>query len=254
MTTGTRSVGDFCWINILSPEPAKAKDFFQKLLGWTFGEIPGMGYSIKVGGKDIGGLFDAKNPDGSPTAPVIGVMVKVDSADDAGAKAAKLGGKSMPAFDVGPQGRMAVCFDPSGANIDVWQSKASAGMDADSTLHGAPSWFECMSNDPARDAKFYSDWFGWTNKLVPMGDFDYTLFSHKGADIAGMMKITPEMKGMPPCWNTYFTVKNVDETAKLATSLGATICVPAIDVPGTGRLIGLASPHGVMFYVITYGG
>jgi predicted enzyme related to lactoylglutathione lyase len=252
MTTGPRSIGDFCWINMLSPEPDKAKDYFGRLLRWTFGEIPGMGYSIQVGGKQIGGLFDAKNPDGTPTAAMIGVMVKVRSADDAGARAAKLGGKSMPAFDVGPQGRMAVCYDPSGANIDVWESKASAGMDADSTLHGAPSWFECMSNDTARDATFYSDWFGWSNELVPMGAFDYTIFKHDGNMIAGMMPITPEMQGMAPTWNTYFTVKNADETAKLATELGGSVCVPAIDVPGTGRIIGLHSPQGVTFYVITY--
>jgi predicted enzyme related to lactoylglutathione lyase len=252
MTTGPRSIGDFCWINMLSPTPDKAKDYFGKLLGWTFGEIPGMGYSIKVGGKDIGGLFDAKNPDGTPVPPMIGVMVKVKSADEAGARAAKLGGTSIPAFDVGPQGRMTVCHDPSGANIDVWEPKASAGMEADSTLHGAPSWFECMSNDAPRDAQFYCDWFGWENELVPMPNFDYTIFKHHGNPIAGMIPITPDMKGMKPVWATYFTVKNVDETAKLATELGGSVCVPAIDVPGTGRLIGLLSPQGVMFYVITY--
>jgi predicted enzyme related to lactoylglutathione lyase len=254
MTTGPRTIGDFCWINMLSPEPDKAKEYFGKLLGWTFGEIPGMGYSIKVGGRDIGGLFDAKNPDGTPHPPVIGVMVKVESADAAGAKAVKLGGKAMPAFDVGPQGRMAVCHDPSGANLDVWQPKASAGMDADSTLHGAPSWFECMSNDTARDAKFYCDWFGWTSELMPMPNFDYTVFNHNGKAIAGMMPITTEMQGMSPAWNTYFTVTDVDESAKQAADLGGTIVLPAMDVPGTGRLVGIVSPQGVMFYIITYSG
>jgi predicted enzyme related to lactoylglutathione lyase len=252
MTVGSRSIHDFCWINILSPEPATAKDFFTKLFGWTYGDIPGMGYAIKAGGKDVGGLFDAKGPDGSPTPPAIGVMVKVKSADDAGAKAAKLGGKSMPAFDVGPQGRMAVCFDPSGANIDVWEPKASAGMDADNTKHGVPSWFECLSNDPARDAKFYSDWFGWDNEVVPMGTFDYTIFKHQGAPVAGMMKLTPEMGGAPPMWGTYFTVDDVGATETLAVSLGATVCVPAMDVAGTGRFVGLMSPQGVMFYCMTY--
>ena len=46
MTTGTRRAGDFCWINMLTPRPAEAREFFGALLGWTYGEIPGMGHSV----------------------------------------------------------------------------------------------------------------------------------------------------------------------------------------------------------------
>ena len=35
MAVGVRRPGEFCWINVLSPEPAKACDFFAKVLGWT---------------------------------------------------------------------------------------------------------------------------------------------------------------------------------------------------------------------------
>ncbi len=54
----TRSVGDFCWINMITPQPAAARAFFGSLLGWTFVEMPGMGHGIQVAGHDIGGLFD----------------------------------------------------------------------------------------------------------------------------------------------------------------------------------------------------
>ena len=252
MAVGTRSVHDFCWINMLSPEPARAKDFFATVLGWSFGEIPGMGYSIKVDGKDIGGLFDAKNRDGSPHAPIIGVMVKVESADATGEKVKSLGGTAQPSFDVGPQGRMTVCHDPAGANLDMWQPKASAGMDADPTAHGAPSWFECMTTDMDTNAKFYSDLLGWQRELMPGSPMRYMTFKHKGAPVAGMMEITPDMQGQQPVWGTYFTVKDCDETVKLATSVGAVMCVPAMDIAGVGRFAGLTSPQGVVFYVITY--
>jgi len=62
MTTGTRKAGDFCWINMLTPNPAQAREFFGKLLGWTYVEMPGMGHRIQVGGRDIGGLFDLESP------------------------------------------------------------------------------------------------------------------------------------------------------------------------------------------------
>ena len=36
MATGIRRTGDFCWINMLTPNPAKAREFFAKLLDWTY--------------------------------------------------------------------------------------------------------------------------------------------------------------------------------------------------------------------------
>ena len=69
MTTGTRKSGEFCWINMLTPRPTEARAFFGKLLGWTYGEIPGMGHAVKVGGRDIGGLFDLEGPN-TPYCPI----------------------------------------------------------------------------------------------------------------------------------------------------------------------------------------
>src|SRR5258708_26859303 len=124
MTTRTRKPGEFCWINMLAPRPAEARDFFGKLLGWPYGEIPGMGHVIKVSGHDIGGLFDIESPQTPPgTPPFIGVMVKVESADATAAKVIALGGTAMSAFDIMDAGRMAVCHDPNGAQFDLWEPK-----------------------------------------------------------------------------------------------------------------------------------
>lgn len=254
MTTGTRKPGEFCWINILTPEPDKAREFFGKLLGWTYAEIPFVGgHMMKVGGQDIGGLFDLHGPNTPPgTPPLIGVMVKVASADAAGAKVTALGGRAMPAFDIMDQGRMAVCFDPNGAAFDVWESKNGQGTAADSTQHGAPSWFETMTTDVDRATPFYSALFGWTPEVMPMPDMAYTTFKLGDAYVAGMMQIPPEMGGMPPHWGTYFTVNDVDQTARDATALGGKICAPPQDVPGVGRFCVLQSPQGVTFCAITY--
>ncbi len=254
MATGIRKTGEFCWTNMLTPQPAEAREFFARLLGWTYVEIPGMGHRVQVGGRDIGGLFDLNGPNTPPGTPAyIGVMVKVDSADAIGEKVASLGGKAKPAFDIGNQGRMAECFDPNGAEFDVWEPKKGTGTDVDSSLHGAPSWFETLTTDVARATAFYSGLFGWTPEVMQSAGIDYTVFKHGTAPVAGMLQITPHMGKMPPHWATYFTVKDADETAREAVKLGAKICMTMKEAAGVGRFSGLTSPQGVVFYVITYG-
>ena len=101
--------------------------------------MPGMGHRVQVDGHDIGGLFDLAGPNTPPgMPPLIGVMVKVESADAAGEKVTALGGKAMPAFDIMDQGRMAVCFDPNGAQFDVWEPKKGPGTDVDTSLDRQP--------------------------------------------------------------------------------------------------------------------
>ena len=110
MTTGIRKPGEFCWINMLTPQPAEARAFFGKLLGWTYVEMPGMGYRMQVDGSDIGGLFDLTSPNTPPgTPPLIGVMVKVDSADATGEKvpiARRQGEAGVRHHGPGPHGRL----------------------------------------------------------------------------------------------------------------------------------------------------
>ncbi|MEP6766016.1 MAG: VOC family protein [Gemmatimonadaceae bacterium] len=238
---------------MITPKPAEAQDFYAELLGWTYTVMPGMGHGIQVGGRPIGGLFDLDNPNNPPgTRAMIGVMVKTDSADAMGAKFNASGGKALAAFDIGPQGRMAVGYDPNGATIDLWEAKSSAGTDADSMAHGAPSWYETLTSDVAVAEKFYKAVFGWTAETAPMDGFDYTTFSLDGVPVAGMLPISHVMGDVKPHWGVYFTVGDVDASVQTATKLGAEICVPATDIPNIGRFAGMTSPQGITFYTIKY--
>jgi uncharacterized protein len=249
----TRTPGEFCWINILTPRPVEAREFFGRLLGWTYFEIPGVGHGMKVGGHEIGGLFDLDGPNtpkGVP--PCIGVMVKVDSVDAACEKVKSLGGSVKMAFDIQDNLRMAVCFDPNGANFDLWESKKGHGTDVDSHQHGAPSWFETLTSDIDRATPFYASLFGWTPEVMKMPGYEYVVFKLDNIPVAGMMAISPEMGQLSPHWGVYFTANNADETARLAVELGANLCVPVRDIPNVGRFAGITSPQGVTFYVIKY--
>lgn len=253
MATGIRQAGDFCWLNILTPQPKQAEEFFSRILGWTYSDLPGMGSLVKVDGHEIGGLWDLASPNTPPgTPPGIGVMVKVDDADAMVAKATSIGGSSKPAFDIMDVGRMGEIKDPSGAQIDIWQPKKNPGTDADKAHHGAPSWFENYSTDTDKSAKFYSNLFGWTPEVMHMPGMDYTTFKLGDVQIAGMMLITGQMTGMQPAWAVYFTVDDIDKTAAEVTKNGGSVFVPPTDIPQVGRFAGLISPQGVKFFAITY--
>src|SRR5665213_1072562 len=242
MTTGTRKAGEFCWINMLTPQPALACEFFGKLLGWSFFEMPGMGFGVKVAGRDIGGIFDTVSPrTPSGTRPFIGVMVKVENAGATAALVRSLGGRADEPFDIGPVGRMAVCHDPNGAQFDLWQPGTMQGTEVDSALPGAPTWFETLTNDVGRAKQFYESLFGWTGESMSAPGYEYVTFKRGGDSLAGMMRITPAMADakLEPHWSVYFTVTDVETAAREAAKLGAVICVPPAEIPGVGSFAGI---------------
>ena len=254
MTPRPRKPGEFCWINMITPASQESRDFFAALLGWSYSEIPGMGHTISVGGSPIGGLFDLNSPMTPPGTMVgIGVMLKVESADATAERVKALGGTAKPAFDIGPQGRMAECYDPVGANFDLWQPGNSPGSEVDTTLHGAPSWFETMTTDAPRATAFYTELFGWTPNVMQTGPVSYTSFTLGDTQVAGMLPITPDMGPIPSHWGVYFTVTDTDATAALAAERGGKVFIPPRDIPNVGRFCGLISPQGVRFYAIRYG-
>lgn len=253
MTTGIRRAGDFCWINMITPDPAAAQAFFASLLDWTYAEMPGMGHVVRLDGQDVGGMFDQQHPRTPPgTRAHIGVMVKVADVDVTCDRVKALGGTAKPAFDIGDRGRMAVCFDPTGGAFDLWQPGVGKGFTVDSSLHGAPCWFETLTTDASRARPFYEALFGWTSETLRMPGVEYTSFLLGADPVAGMMTITPEMGAMRSHWGVYFKSRDVDASAREAERLGATLCVPPRDIPGVGRLCGVISPQGVTFYLITY--
>ena len=173
----------------------------------------GIGHGVRVGGRDVGGLFDLDGPNTPPgLKPHIGVMVKVDNAD---AVCDKVRPSAAPpdrhstswSRDAWPSASI-----PNGAEFDVWEPKKMLGTDVDSALHGAPCWFETLTTDVDRATEFYAGLFGWTPEVMPMSGYDYTTFKLDDAYEAGLMQITPEMGTIQPHWGTYFTVKDVDET------------------------------------------
>jgi uncharacterized protein len=251
MTPLIRSAGEFCWINLLSTDPAAARQFFGALLHWTFDEMPGMGHLVRAGGEPFAGLFDVNAPGAPPgMKPMIGVMIKVDDADATCARIAQLGGSHQPPFDIGTNLRMAVCHDPNGAKFDLFQPLTQKETTVDGRVHGAPCWFETITSDTARAGAFYEALFGWTPTTQQFHWGTYTTYSRAGAPVAGMMPLLAEMAPMTSHWGVYFMVRDIEESAKLAPTLGGNVFLPITPIPGVGRFCGVGTPEGLAFYLL----
>jgi predicted enzyme related to lactoylglutathione lyase len=107
-----------------------------------------------------------------------------------------------------------------------------------------------VTPDVAKAVAFYSDLLGMSGEEQDMGEAGtYTVLSNAaGRQVGGAMN--PPMEGVPPHWNVYFHVGDVDTTVTRAVELGGSSIAPAFDVPGIGRMAMLADEQGASFWVM----
>jgi len=118
--------------------------------------------------------------------------------------------------------------------------------------HGAFSWAELTTPDPAAAAAFYAKLFGWVVKDMgaQMGHYQVANIGETG--IAGIMANPPGAPPMPPHWGCYVTVTNLDQTLATCSQLGGKTLMPGMDVPGVGRMAVIQDPQGAVLSVMQY--
>ena len=118
--------------------------------------------------------------------------------------------------------------------------------------HGAFSWSELITADPAAAAAFYGKLFGWSVKEMGPEMNGYRVASIGEQGVAGIMAPPPDAPGMPPAWGVYVTVKDLDQTLASARQLGGKVCMEPMDIPGVGRMAVIGDPQGATLSVIQY--
>lgn len=109
--------------------------------------------------------------------------------------------------------------------------------------------FEIHATEPEKVADFYSALFGW--KVQQWGDQPYWLFDTGSADKPGINGGLVPRRGAAPvegqAVNAFVCtvdVAAVDDTMTRATSLGGTIALPKMPIPGVGWLAYIKDPDG----------
>ncbi|MGE0228338.1 MAG: VOC family protein [Dehalococcoidia bacterium] len=120
-------------------------------------------------------------------------------------------------------------------------------MQVSSHTQGTPSWFELSTTDPDAAIGLYGQLFGWTDDPQPMPEGPaYHMQRIEGDSVAA---ISPQMpgeveQGMPPHWNVYLTVDDVDATTDKVEGAGGSVLMPPMDVMEFGRMSVIADPTG----------
>ena len=122
--------GSFCWNELLTHDPERARKFYAETIGWTFDPMPmqdgGTYWVAKAGDKMVGGIFEMTGPDFAEVPEGWMPYLAVDDVDARAKKATAAGATLMrPLFDIPGIGRIAILREPGGAGVG-WMTPVTA--------------------------------------------------------------------------------------------------------------------------------
>ncbi|UUR07436.1 VOC family protein [Sphingomonas glaciei] len=254
--------GAFIWYELMTPDPAAAKAFYDPVVGWDIEPQPAgeLDYRMirRSDGGNAGGvlrLTEAMTAGGA--RPAWMGYVSVPDVDAAVAAFEAEGGRAhMPATDMPGVGRIAMVSDPQGAPLYLMKPTPPPGQpDAVSDVFSVDRpqhvrWNELATADDTKALDFYTRCFGWKHDGgMPMGEFGTYNFIAQGGRMIGA--VMPLMPGMPASsWSFYFGVDDIDRGAAAIRDAGGTVIVDPMQIPGGEYSLSAADPQGAHFGLV----
>ena len=253
--------GDFIWYELMTPDPAGAKTFYDAVVGWNIeaqSSFPN-GYRMigRSDGKFAGGVLpldeEMKQHGARPTW--LG-YVSVADVDQTVSSIEQAGGKTlMPAFDIPNIGRVAMITDPQGAPFYVMKPIPPADDPTGKSDVFSPDaqqrvgWNELSTTDPTSARRFYGEQLGWkSDEFMPMGEMgEYRFFDHRGTRIGALRGVMP---GQQPKWRFYFRVPSINAAKQAVEDKGGGINMGPHQVPTGDWIIVGTDPQGAEFALV----
>jgi hypothetical protein len=242
-------LGEPCWVDLMTNDTARAREFYTSLFGWTTTEATdefGNYITFWHDEERVAGLAGQMQGSQPPNAWM--TYLSVADADDTTKRARAAGGRVIAEpTTVGDQGRMAILADPTGAPFGLWQSDQHTGYGRFGEV-GTPVWHELNTRDFPAAVTFYQSLFGW--RLTSLGDTDefrYSIFGPEGQEVGGIYDAkatSPE--GEAARWSIYFGVTDVGDAASNVPRLGGTILREPWDSE-FGTFSEVSDPTGAVF-------
>jgi uncharacterized protein len=250
--TASPLLGRPLWYELMTTDMKAAENFYKAVVGWTPAPFEGAGqpYTMfqRAGNIPVGGVMT--RPDGMNAPPFWAMYVGVPKLEDAVAQIKRLGGSDCsPIIEVPNVGRMQMMQDPQGAAFYVYQPASAEQPPEAAPEVGDASWHELMTTDAPAAMTFYNAVFGWQpTDAMDMGEMGkYQMFNRPIGMIGGMMNKPKEMANVPPNWQIYFRVDDLDAAIDRIKANGGQILNGPMEVPGGDRIVNAMDPQGAAF-------
>jgi len=255
--------GSFIWYELMTPDPAGAKAFYDAVVGWDVDaeSAPGpVEYRMikRSGGGHAGGVLRLDEDMAAHGArPVWLGYVCVDDVDSTVTAMEADGGKlCMPASDIPGVGRIAMVNDPQGAPLYIIKPTPPPGQeDAVSDVFSVDRpqhirWNELNTSDQKGAVDFYTRHFGWRQEgHFPMGDMgDYQFLFDGDVRIGAVMTKMPQVP--QTTWTFYIGVDDIDRAAAAVDAAGGKVLNGPHAVPGDDFVINGQDPQGASFALV----
>ena len=240
------------WYELMTTDMKAAETFYTKVVGWTSAPFEGTPEPYSIFGRSaeapVAGVL--KTPEGVNAPPFWAMYVGVPKLDEARDRITRLGGgEGSPVIEVPKVGRMQLMKDPQGAVFYIFEPASTEQPPEAAAEVGEGSWHELMTTDAPAAMKFYCEIFGWqpseTLDMGPMGK--YHMFNRPHGMIGGMMNKPPEMANVPPNWQIYFRVPDINTAVERIKQNGGQILNGPMEVPGGDMVLNAMDPQGGAF-------
>ncbi|HTN49097.1 MAG TPA: VOC family protein [Burkholderiaceae bacterium] len=246
-TQAARTPGRWLWVDLVTADAAKSRDFYGALFGWDIRNVAGDAgkpayLTITANGQRIGGIVQSRNA----TAGARWIGLASGDPRVVAERAVQHGGKVIVApRTLAGRGEFALIADPAGAHFGV--VLAERGDPAD-RLGGRNEWLwtELWAPDPAAAADFYRAVLGYSTAPARSSAADAYVLSAGGRARAGVMR-SPD-PALPEVWIPYVRVDDVTAVVARAQGLGARVLVPT-RAHHRSQFAVLADPQGAPFAV-----
>lgn len=248
-TKNFTATGQPCWIDLMTSDPQKSKEFYTKLFSWTVveqGEEYGNYNMFYSQGKLVAGMGEkpagAEYPDTWST-----YLATKDVQSSCDAAVAAGGTVLLPKMQVGDQGSMAFVVDPAGAPIGIWEADKHVGYEIVGE-ENAPVWHELCTQKYDSSLDFYKKVFGWKTKVMVDNEHArYTVVvAEDSSHVLGVFDAKNLVEENFSYWTVSFGALDVAAMVAKAKSLGATVVKDVIDT-GYGDIAVLCDVTGANF-------
>ncbi len=112
---------------------------------------------------------------------------------------------------------------------------------------GSFCWADLATNDTDGAKAFYTALFGWEAVDMPTeAGVPYTMLLKDGKQVCALYAMGPDHGGVPPHWQTYVSVEDLDATAAAFPAHGGSVLMPPMDIMDAGRMSMVQDPTGAV--------